>query len=204
MPRGRGRKGKESRQRLLRAAVHEFAEHGYHDARVSRIVQGAGLAQGAFYLYFPSKEAIFAELVAGFRERFQTLADSGRLVTPLAGGAAARAQVVQNLEGLFRLLAEDPDLTRVALMQAADREEIFAGVVRLVAQNLQANQAAGHVRRDLAAPVVAECLVGAVERAALRLLLPGAEAPERLAAQVADLVMNGMMAEEDGNHADRG
>ena len=50
------------RAELLEAARRVFENGGYHSATVSAIVQAAGLSQGAFYLYFDDKKAIFAAL----------------------------------------------------------------------------------------------------------------------------------------------
>lgn len=50
------------RGELLEAARRVFERDGYHAATVSAIVQVAGLSQGAFYLYFPDKKAVFAAL----------------------------------------------------------------------------------------------------------------------------------------------
>ena len=50
------------RGELLEAARRVFERDGYHAATVSAIVQSAGLSQGAFYLYFADKKAIFAAL----------------------------------------------------------------------------------------------------------------------------------------------
>jgi AcrR family transcriptional regulator len=50
------------RGELLEAARRVFERDGYHAATVSAIVQAAGLSQGAFYLYFADKKAIFAAL----------------------------------------------------------------------------------------------------------------------------------------------
>lgn len=47
---------------LLDAARRVFERDGYHGTTVSAIVQAAGLSQGAFYLYFPDKKAIFGAL----------------------------------------------------------------------------------------------------------------------------------------------
>lgn len=52
--------------RLLRAATNVFGSRGYHAARVSDIVAEAGVAQGTFYLYFDSKEAVFLRLIDDF------------------------------------------------------------------------------------------------------------------------------------------
>ena len=54
------------RERLLTAATKVFAAKGYAATRVSDIVQEAGVAQGTFYLYFRSKQAIFEELIDAF------------------------------------------------------------------------------------------------------------------------------------------
>ena len=50
------------RGELLEAARRVFERDGYHAATVSAIVQAAGLSQGAFYLYFVDKKAVFAAL----------------------------------------------------------------------------------------------------------------------------------------------
>lgn len=52
------------RGELLEAARTVFERDGYHGTTVSAIVQAAGLSQGAFYLYFPDKKAVFSALQA--------------------------------------------------------------------------------------------------------------------------------------------
>ncbi|WP_440995393.1 TetR/AcrR family transcriptional regulator [Arhodomonas sp. SL1] len=56
-------KGERTRQRLLEAAEEEFGERGFHNASISNITKRAGVAQGTFYIYFASKEAILRALV---------------------------------------------------------------------------------------------------------------------------------------------
>jgi AcrR family transcriptional regulator len=55
-------KGRERRSEILRAARKVFEERGFLDTRVADIVTAAGVAQGTFYSYFNSKEAVFAEV----------------------------------------------------------------------------------------------------------------------------------------------
>jgi AcrR family transcriptional regulator len=57
-------KGEARRAALLDAAKVVFEEKGYLDTRVADIVDEAKVAQGTFYTYFDSKDAIFHE-VAG-------------------------------------------------------------------------------------------------------------------------------------------
>ncbi|TDC43897.1 TetR/AcrR family transcriptional regulator [Actinomadura sp. KC345] len=55
-------KGRERRAKILAAARAVFETKGFLDARVADIVAEAGVAQGTFYTYFDSKEAVFKEV----------------------------------------------------------------------------------------------------------------------------------------------
>jgi AcrR family transcriptional regulator len=49
-------------ERILRVAVACFARQGYYGTTMEEIAAEAGIAKGAAYVYFPSKEAIFLAL----------------------------------------------------------------------------------------------------------------------------------------------
>lgn len=198
MQRGRTKKGEESRGRLLAAAAQEFARLGYHETKVSNIVAAAGLTQAAFYLYFPSKEAIFAELVAGFRSRLRAVADAGKLVTHMEPEQVPQ-QVRDNAASLFRLLMADANLTRVALFEAPDGEAIKREIAAMIAGNMRANQAAGIVRPDVNVPVAAEAMVGLAERLLIRWLETGQGDADSLGAAAADLIMYGILHPKGGD-----
>lgn len=53
----------EHRARILEAAGQLFRERGFDAVTVAEIMKAAGLTHGAFYGYFPSKEALIAEAV---------------------------------------------------------------------------------------------------------------------------------------------
>jgi AcrR family transcriptional regulator len=55
-------KGQQRRDQLLEAAHTVFLRKGFVDARVADIVAEANVAQGTFYTYFDSKEAVFKEV----------------------------------------------------------------------------------------------------------------------------------------------
>lgn len=48
---------------LLEAARHVLAAKGYHGTKIVDIARAAGVGVGTFYLYYPTKEALFLELV---------------------------------------------------------------------------------------------------------------------------------------------
>jgi AcrR family transcriptional regulator len=51
-------KGVATRARILQAAAEAFAERGYKETTVSELIARSGLAKGAFYFYFASKEQL--------------------------------------------------------------------------------------------------------------------------------------------------
>ena len=50
----------EKRERVLNAAVNEFAHKNYNNASMNVVVKAAGISKGALFKYFKSKEGLFA------------------------------------------------------------------------------------------------------------------------------------------------
>jgi TetR/AcrR family transcriptional regulator len=57
----RAAEAEERRERILAAAMRQFAEHGYRGAHVEDIAQEVGVAKGTVFLDFGSKEGLFLE-----------------------------------------------------------------------------------------------------------------------------------------------
>ncbi len=53
----------ETRDCILAAAVEQFARSGYDATSVAQICKAAGVSKGAFYHHFPSKQALFIQLL---------------------------------------------------------------------------------------------------------------------------------------------
>jgi AcrR family transcriptional regulator len=103
-------RGRRTRDRLLAAAEEVFGELGYERASITAITQSAEVAQGTFYKYFPSKHAIFVELVTDFAVRVrQVLAAAAR-----EGGDGTRAEIERRgFEAVFAFALEHPGLYAV-------------------------------------------------------------------------------------------
>lgn len=186
-------KGDATRTRLLAAAVDALARSGYHTTKVSDIVRAAGLSQPTFYLYFASKEALFAELVATFQSRLQQLVTDTQLVDE-AVGATLAASVQANLTAVYQLLDEDRQLTRLIFAQPDIATEVRLVLAALMSDQLARAQQRGLVRSTLDRDIVALALVGIVEQLAQHWLLSGKKSAAVLAAAHTDLVLNGILA----------
>jgi len=53
----------KKRERILRCAVEEFAQKGYKQASITRMVEAAKIAKGSFYQYFEDKGDLFIHIV---------------------------------------------------------------------------------------------------------------------------------------------
>jgi AcrR family transcriptional regulator len=89
------------RGELLEAARRVFERDGYHGTTVSAIVQAAGLSQGAFYLYFGDKKAVFAAL----QEEMATLLRR-RIYWATRDEAEARPRLLAGLRAYFEFYDE--------------------------------------------------------------------------------------------------
>ncbi len=66
------------REAILAAARNVFAAKGLGATRVSDIAAEAGISQGLVYHYFPTKEALFTDIVEGALREFTALAEEAR------------------------------------------------------------------------------------------------------------------------------
>lgn len=188
----KGRKGEESRKRLLKAAANEFSIRGFHDAKVSEIVKNAGFTQPSFYLYFQSKEAIFAELITDFYSRVRKLTESLLLENGLNTEDVSK-RVLLAVETVFQFLDEDKDLTKIGFFLNPEAKQMKKDLAMVLKENLEAEQRLGYFHSELDMETVAECLVGMIEHLTDSFLLTGIKDPASLAAEVVNLLIYGML-----------
>lgn len=101
--------GEGTREAILAAAEESFARHGYDATGVAEICRRAGVTKGAFYHHFPSKQAVFLELLARWLERLDEQV------------AAIRAEAKTVPEGLLRMV----DLLQQVFQEGSGRLPMF-------------------------------------------------------------------------------
>ena len=101
-------RGLRTRRKLMDAAVETFAEEGWHDASIVKITEAAGVAQGTFYRYFPSKQAIFDEVVVDLNRRVRQAMSEGA-----ATGTTRSEKEEGGFRAFFEFTARHPALYRI-------------------------------------------------------------------------------------------
>ncbi|QPB23130.1 TetR/AcrR family transcriptional regulator (plasmid) [Rhizobium sp. CC1099] len=99
---------------LLDCAQRLFFAHGYNHTTINDIIREAGVSKGAFYHYFPSKEALLeafaARLARESLEEIRPLLDDptldavGRLNTLFAGSRRLKVELAPQLRTVFDVI----------------------------------------------------------------------------------------------------
>ena len=100
-----------AREALFRAAATVVGEVGYAEATVARITAAAGVAPGTFYLYFPTRQSLFDELLSHARSELlalvrQEVAEATDFFTMEERGVAAFLEYLRQKPGFLRILNE--------------------------------------------------------------------------------------------------
>ena len=145
LPRPSTARGEATRSRLLEAAEAEIADKGFSRASISSITRRAGVAQGTFYLYFPSKEDALRELVRHMGRELR------RALSLATRGVQARLEIERKgLEAFLRFSLAHQDLYRVVMeSQFVDEtiyREYYQTLADAYARGLERAQAAGEIR----------------------------------------------------------
>ena len=130
----------ETKRRLMKAAVDEFAKYGLAGARVDRIAETAAANKRSIYMHFGTKEELFDKAVS---QSFLELADS------IAFGDD---HLIGYAGGLFDALEKWPHIQRLYLWSGLEREQSVPAEVetyRRRVRTIEAAQKAGRVRDDI-------------------------------------------------------
>jgi AcrR family transcriptional regulator len=185
------------RQRLLRAAALEFAEHGYAGASSESISKRAGMSKATFYEHFANKEECMLSL---FDRAAEVVAGSAATAVRAAGGADAAGRLKAGVHAFLAAISEHPEFAQTLLVEiigagpraAQRRDEVMQTFAdALDAENRRA------ARRGLgprfASPLDAFAIVGAIVELVSRQMRLGEPADVMELAPVIDRVIEGVL-----------
>ncbi len=152
------RRRAKTRGQLLQAAKRLLSTKGFHGTKIADIAAAADVGTGTFYLYFPTKDALFADLV---RETALAAKEAMDAAKAAHTDPVARARV--GGATFFRFAADNRDVFRILFGHSSQFDELLREVHRIFIADIEADFAAG-VRvgafRDLLPAFAAQAIVG--------------------------------------------
>ncbi|WP_020639017.1 TetR/AcrR family transcriptional regulator [Amycolatopsis balhimycina] len=109
-----------TRERILTAAAHVFADHGYAAGTTNRIAERARISIGSLYQYFPNKDAILVELLIRHIDRGTWTGAQELDLSPGTLEATVRALVRDAIDHHD----DDPQLLRVMIEELPASPEL--------------------------------------------------------------------------------
>ena len=159
-------KSKPKYRQIIDAAVVVIAEHGYHQAQVSKIAKQAGVADGTIYLYFKNKEDI---LISLFQEKLGTLIEAAEEKIKQLSDPKAKLLVL--IETHFECLSSDKQLATVTQLELRQTNitlrhkinEILKSYLRLIDNILIEGKESGQFRANLDNRIARQMIFGAMD-----------------------------------------
>ena len=157
----------DRRADLLVSARAILAEKGLEATTVSEIVARAGVAQGTFYLYFPSKVAIIAALnlelnehiLSAVREATVQATSASEVVHAGVSAAFQELERYRNvLHVIYSRMTANPTLD--------DWEEQFGPYRKLIIELIQQWQVVGEIDETINPDIWARLIIGLINHAA--------------------------------------
>ncbi|WP_042345452.1 TetR/AcrR family transcriptional regulator [Bacillus massiliigorillae] len=160
------KKNKPKYKQIIEAAVIVIAQHGYHQAQVSKIAKQAGVADGTIYLYFKNKEDI---LISVFQEKMGEIVE--KIEGELQGKKSASQKLAVLVDKHFEILSSDSNLaivTQLELRQSSKdlRLKINAVLKRylvVVDSILQEGIESGEFKEDLNYKLARQMIFGTLD-----------------------------------------
>ncbi len=161
----------QKQRRVLDESYREFAEKGYHQASINRIVGRLDIAKGSLFQYFGSKEGLFRHLfrravdeikapLRAIRDADNAGAFPDRLCRVFAASAAF-AQAHPFLWGIYRRMLTQEDFP----LRATLLSEVRAEALTFFRELICLGQAQGSVRADLDPATAAFIIEATLDRA---------------------------------------
>jgi len=185
------------RERLLRAAAAEFAEHGYAGTGSESISRRAGMSKATFYEHFANKEECITALFDRAAEvLLRGMADAAR------GAGQDPAQRMQaGTRAFLSTVAEHPDYSQTLLVEIIGagpeavrrRDQIMQAFADVLDAENAANARRGLIAR-FASPLDAFAIVGAITELISRQVRLGEPSDVMELAPVIDRLIAGVLA----------
>ncbi|MGB7339261.1 MAG: TetR/AcrR family transcriptional regulator [Phototrophicaceae bacterium] len=183
---------KNTRDRILDAAVNIFSRKGYYDTHLDEIASQSESSKGSIYFHFPNKEKLFISLVDQFADLIE------RNVTEAIEAEPAGMKRVQvAIEAVLDTFGKYRRPAKILLVQAVGlgnvfekkRMEVTDRFAALIQTYLEEAIEIGDIQA-VDCDVVAHAWMGAIYNVIIQWVYTGEPNPERIMDSLVPLLLN--------------
>lgn len=179
----------DKKQKIIEATIEQFASKGVENTKISDIVKAAGIAQGTFYLYFPSKFSVMPEIAKYAVEE---------IMKGIHSGIDLSNDFDQKIEDVIRTVFEITESKKeiFAMLYAGlaqsehlkQWESIYSPFYDWMCAFLQQMLDKGEIRKNINCARTSRILIGLIESTAEQLYLFDSPSSDEIEAQYKELV----------------
>ena len=180
----------DKKQKIIEATIEQFMTKGIESTKISDIVKAAGIAQGTFYLYFPSKFSVMPEIAKyAVGEIMKSIHSSVNLSHDFD------EKIEQLIKAVFRITEQRKELFAVLYAGLAQSEHlkqwesIYSPFYDWVYNLLDESVKKGEIRQNIDCARTSRILIGLIESTAEQLYLYDSPTQEEIDAQYAELLI---------------
>ena len=177
------------KQKIIEATIEQFTSKGVENTKISDIVKSAGIAQGTFYLYFPSKFSVMPEIAKHAVEEIMK-----EIHASIDLSAEFDKKIEDLVRAVFRITEKKKELFAMLYAGLAQSEHlkqwesIYSPFYDWMYMFLQQSAEKGEIRKNVNCARTSRILIGLIESTAEQLYLYDSPSDEEIEAQYKELV----------------
>ncbi|WP_307475259.1 TetR family transcriptional regulator [Cytobacillus purgationiresistens] len=162
----------DKKEKIVHASIEVFREKGIEKTKISDIVKLAGIAQGTFYLYFPSKLSVMPAIAEVMVEKMITFVQE-----EVDDAASFKTKLTQVVDAIFAYTNEYREVLALiyAGLASSDHirqwESVYEPFYSWISDFLQEAKEATMIRSSLNVERSSKLFIGLVESAAEQVYL---------------------------------
>jgi TetR/AcrR family fatty acid metabolism transcriptional regulator len=184
------RRKEKTKQDILAAAKKVLAEKGYHHAKIIDIATAADSGVGTFYLHYPTKDALFLELITDTARLLKEDLDQARATTESAIEKLHLAN-----RAFFRFAQDNREVLKIVFGHGNTFNALLRQIYAMFVTDAEERISDGITRaefRSLPSPVIANALVGMAAQVVSWWIDQPEPSAEDMATTLTDFMLRGM------------
>ena len=177
------------REKIVASAIKIFKDKGIENTKISDIVKEAGIAQGTFYLYFPSKLSLMPAIAEVMVEKTLKIVQD-----TVQDNVSFSQKLNQLVDAIFKVTSDYHEVQALIYSGLASTEHlrewetVYAPIYVWISDLLEDAKKEGMIRQSVHSEPTAKLIIGLIESAAEQIYLYDSKQEERADVQKNEVI----------------